>query len=440
MPNPVEKNNAARKKQFKIFAVAILMILALILIHAVIGHHSTQKKSSETVKEKADISSSLPNNMAESGMTKILTDTTDSLKAFKTDIGQKFKTINDSIVSINEHLKKTDLKQTQLENAIQTIPSQQNRTVDAKTIKNNPQEDANNRSVLTSVQKPLLSIHAQQFIDAPKPIQNKITNHVTAGTYARAVLLSGADTNAGVNSQTNSIPVNLRFVSQGTLPNGYHSSLKGCFALAAARGSVSSERGEIRLNRLSCIRDGHVLDIAVQGIVVDQSGMNGLRGHLVIRNGSMLWNAGVAGFFSGVGQGLSSSLTTQSISPLGTTNALPSSDVFKYGAYTGANNALNKLADYYIKMASLYHPVIEIHPGAIVDVLFLKSFSLEVKQTKDAKTTSPTIAAHHYSTDGQMQNQVNALMDRVKTQQVKTNQILKAAQGKGLGEKMEVSA
>jgi len=440
MTNPVEKNKMARKKQFKRLIAIGALIFVLTLTHFVVFRHPTKKMKSDQSNQTADISSALPKNMAESGMTKILTDTTDSLKAFKKDIGQKFKTMNDSIASINEHLKKTDSKQAQIENAIHTIPSQQNRTVDAKTTINNPQEDATHRSVLTSVEKPLINIQAERFVEAKKPIQNKLTNQVTAGTYARAVLLSGADTNAGVDSQTNSIPVNLRFISQGTLPNGYHSSLKGCFALASARGSVSSERGEVRLNRLSCIRDGKVLDIAVQGIVVDQSGMNGLRGHLVMRNGPMLMNAGVAGFFSGVGQGLSSSLTTQSISPLGSTNALPSSDVFKYGAYTGANNALGKLADYYIKMASLYHPVIEIHPGAIVDVLFLKSFSLEVKETDDAKTTVPTIAAHHYSSDMQMQNQVNDLMNRVKTQQTKANQVLNAAQHKGLGEKMEVSS
>jgi hypothetical protein len=422
MTNPVEKNNTARKKQIKAFIIGVLLIVVLVIIHLVMNHPSKKSADSDT-SHTANITSAVPENMAESSMTQLVNETKASLTSLSNQIKDKFTAIDHSIKALNDKLTTQDKKQTTLEKAIETMPHQ-NRTVNANRT-DHRQEKTQDRSVLSLKDKPLLTIKAQRFNDTPQPIQSKLSNQVTAGTYARAVLLSGADTNAGVDGQTNSIPVNLRFVSQGTLPNGYHSSLKGCFALAAAHGSVSSERGEIRLNRLSCIRHGKILDIPVQGIVVDQSGMNGLRGHLVMRNGPMLMNAGVAGFFSGVGQGLSSSLTTQSISPLGTTNALPSSDVFKYGAYTGANNALSKLADYYIKMANLYHPVIEIHPGAIVDVLFLKSFSLDVKQGSDNQmSTQQTMSVHHFSSETHMQSQVNELMNRV--------------QRTPLGEKMEM--
>ena len=77
-----------------------------------------------------------------------------------------------------------------------------------------------------------------------------VKDYVPPGTFAKAVLLSGADTNAGVHGQTDTAPITMRILDNGTLPNGSHSSLKGCFITAAAYGDASSERGQIRLQRL----------------------------------------------------------------------------------------------------------------------------------------------------------------------------------------------
>ena len=202
-------------------------------------------------------------------------------------------------------------------------------------------------------------------------------NYVPPGTFAQAVLLSGADANAGVTGQTDTVPVTMRILNNGTLPNGKHSSLKGCFVTAAVYGDASSERGQIRLQRLSCVREGRIIDVAVEGTVNDMGGSDGIRGHPVMRNGKMLWNAGFSGVLSGIGSAAQQSLTTQSISPLGSTNSVPPGKVFEYGAYGGANTALSKLADYYIKLANLYHPIIQIHAGSEVNIVFLKGFALD---------------------------------------------------------------
>ncbi|WP_353850653.1 hypothetical protein [Vibrio harveyi] len=37
----------------------------------------------------------------------------------------------------------------------------------------------------------------------------------------------------------------------------------------------------------------------------------------------------------------------------------------------------SKLSDYYIGLAELYHPIVEINPGAIVNIVFLEGFPLD---------------------------------------------------------------
>lgn len=235
------------------------------------------------------------------------------------------------------------------------------------------------------------------------------TNYVPAGTFAKAVLLSGADTNAGVQGQTDTTPITMRILDDGTLPNGRRSSLRGCFVTAAAYGDASSERGQIRLQRLSCIRkpDNQVLDIAVEGTINDMGGSDGIRGHLVMRNNKLIWNAGVSGMLSGVGQAVQQSLSTQTVSPLGVTNTVMPSKIFQAGTTGGVNTAMGKLADYYIKLADMYHPIVQVHAGSKVNIVFLKGFSLS-QGTDTSEKPESNITTQTTQSDELMQNIKNS--------------------------------
>jgi conjugal transfer pilus assembly protein TraB len=210
-----------------------------------------------------------------------------------------------------------------------------------------------------------------------RPLQNPDT-FVPAGTFAEAIMLGAADASAGVNSQANPSPMLFRVVAEGTLPNHQKSHLKDCVVTAAVVGDISSERGQIRLERMSCtFPNGEIVEQAVEGTVFGMDAKNGVRGNPVWREGALLGRAAVAGTLSGIGSGISQSYTTSSISPLGTTQTVPGSDVFKYGAAQGAANAMEKLADYNIRRAEQYHPVIQLAAGQPVDVVFLKGFYLD---------------------------------------------------------------
>jgi conjugal transfer pilus assembly protein TraB len=212
---------------------------------------------------------------------------------------------------------------------------------------------------------------------------------VPAGTFAEAIMLGAADASAGVNSQSKPVPMLFRLTADGTLPNHKKSHLKNCVAIGAVTGDISSERGEIRVERLSCtFPNGEIVEQVVEGTIFGMDAKNGVRGNPVWREGALLGRAAVAGSLSGLAHGISESYTTNSISPLGTTQTVDNGAIFKNGLASGAFNAMEKLADYNIRRAEQYHPVIQISAGQPVDVVFLKGFYLDGKNHADTDQES----------------------------------------------------
>tara|TARA_R110000868_G_scaffold368790_4_gene631930 strand:+ start:1000 stop:2370 length:1371 start_codon:yes stop_codon:yes gene_type:complete len=240
-----------------------------------------------------------------------------------------------------------------------------------------------------------------------RPKKNADT-YVPAGTFAEAIMLGAADASAGVNGTANPSPLLFRIVAEGTLPNHKKSHLKDCVVTAAVVGDISSERGQIRIERMSCtFPNGEIVEQQVQGTVFGMDAKNGVRGNPVWREGALLGRAAVAGTLSGIGSGISQSYTTNSISPLGTTQTVSGGDIFKYGAAQGASNAMSKLADYNIRRAEQYHPVIQLSAGQPVDVVFLSGFYLDGRKNDEIKKESDP-GSDLFSTSVSMTQQVSA--------------------------------
>jgi conjugal transfer pilus assembly protein TraB len=225
----------------------------------------------------------------------------------------------------------------------------------------------------TGIQK--LRFHRQSH--TTNNLRRTIHNYVPAGSFVTAVLTGGADANAGVNGQGDTAPIMFRTLNDGFLPNGKQSKLKDCFVTAATYGEVSSSRGIVRTQRLSCIfADDQILDIPIQGTAFN-FGRNGIRGTTVMRNGKIVQMAGVSGLFTGLGDTAQAMSQTTAVSPLGTTTTIDANDALLNLAGASAESVGSKLADYYIKMAEQYHPIIELNPGTIVNIVFLEGFDLD---------------------------------------------------------------
>lgn len=212
------------------------------------------------------------------------------------------------------------------------------------------------------------------------PLKNPDT-YVPSGTFAKAVMIGGADASTAVNSPENPNPMLFRIIEEGTLPNKRKSHLKDCVVLAHVAGDISSERGEITIQRLSCtFPNNEIVDQEAHGWVFGADGKFGVRGKPVWREGALLQRAFAAGALSGISDGISQSYRTNSISADGNVQTVNAGKVFQVGASNGMSKAMNKLADYNIQRAEQYHPVIQISAGAIVDVVFRDGFFLDGKK------------------------------------------------------------
>ena len=107
-----------------------------------------------------------------------------------------------------------------------------------------------------------------------------------------------------------------------------------------------------------------------------------MHGRLVSKNGAAMARAMMAGFISGVAEGVTpTKIKSINENPSGTAlfEQTQYSDVLSAGAFKGASNAMNSIAEYYTEMAENMYPVIELSPGLNVDFIVQKGMSIEWK-------------------------------------------------------------
>lgn len=197
-------------------------------------------------------------------------------------------------------------------------------------------------------------------------------------SFTRGTLIGGLDAPTGGQAQSNPHPVLIRLSDNSVLPNRFRGEYRECFVIAAGYGDISSERAYLRTESLSCVRsDGTALEVKIQGSVYGEDGKVGMRGRLVTKQGQMLANALLAGVVSGIGQGVATASTTYSTSPLGTIGSAQGADAYRAGIGAGVGRALDRLAQYYIKLAENTFPVIEIDAAREIDVVITRGVRID---------------------------------------------------------------
>jgi conjugal transfer pilus assembly protein TraB len=97
----------------------------------------------------------------------------------------------------------------------------------------------------------------------------------------------------------------------------------------------------------------------------------------------------LAGVVSGIGQGLATSSTEYSTSALGTVASATGAEAYRAGLGSGVGKALDRLAQYYIKLAENTFPVIEVDAGREVDVVITKGVRIDVPMTSGEPVFRP---------------------------------------------------
>ncbi|MGM9451948.1 TraB/VirB10 family protein [Legionella bozemanae] len=209
-----------------------------------------------------------------------------------------------------------------------------------------------------------------------KPRTKTPNNYVFSNTFAKAVVLQGADASAGVLSQANPDIMIFQIIDDGIMPNKYRAPLKGCMVSASVIGDISSERGKFRTERLSCIHsNGTSIDIQVTGIISDSK--NGIRGRAVWRDEPMVKKAFWGNFWESMGNIGQQYSTDYSTSALGSVATIQPGKIPLAAVSSGGSGSAKMYAQYNIKRAEMYHPIIQLPPMVTVDVTFLKGFWLD---------------------------------------------------------------
>ena len=235
----------------------------------------------------------------------------------------------------------------------------------------------------------------QEFENRPVPAAaagpRPLESWLPAGSYADAVVLAGVDASAGVSSQGDPRPVLLRLTSPARSAAGDGEALEvdvsGCTLTGAAYGDLSSEKVYVRLRTLTCAGPAPetVIETEVAGFVAG-SGKAGVRGPVVSREGALVEKAFLAGLVSGAGESAANVLQT----PAGGdgANAASLADVGRAGLGAGAGTAGRRVADYLIRRAEQYQPVIQLQTGTRVTVVFMEGARVDGRGNNNTKAGS----------------------------------------------------
>ena len=226
---------------------------------------------------------------------------------------------------------------------------------------------------------------AGELNNGKAPTTEAINRWLPAGSHAEAVVLAGVDASAGISSQGDPRPVLLRITGPAWTAAEDGTALavdiEGCTVTGAAHGDLSSEKVYARLRTMTCAGDepGTVVETEVAGFVAN-AGKAGVRGPVVSREGALVGKAFLAGVFSGVGQGFASAYSPQAVATGGGSAAVANTgleEIGRAGLGGGAATAGGKVADYLIRRAEQYQPVIQLRAGTPVSVVFIEGARLD---------------------------------------------------------------
>ena len=231
-------------------------------------------------------------------------------------------------------------------------------------------------------------------------VAKPVSAWLPAGAHAEAVVLAGVDASAGVSSQGDPRPVLLRITGPAWTAaedgTAMQVDVDGCTVTGAAHGDLSSEKVYVRFRTMTCAgpEPGTVVETDVAGFVAG-SGKTGVRGPVVSREGALVEKAFLAGMVSGVGQGVAQAFQPQAVAT-GAGAAVANTgfgDIGRAGLGAGAGSAGQKVADYMIRRAEQYQPVVQLQAGTKVTLVFLEGARIGGTPRSDGRAPARTQTA-----------------------------------------------
>ncbi|OIR25632.1 TraB/VirB10 family protein [Bathymodiolus thermophilus thioautotrophic gill symbiont] len=201
-------------------------------------------------------------------------------------------------------------------------------------------------------------------------------------SFMKGFLLTGMDAMTIEGSNDTPEPMMIRVQAPAMLPNDVKANLKGCFVVAEGYGNLATHRVDARLRSLSCInlKGNSVIFEKIKGYVQDGDGKRGIKGVPVHRAGALIARSMIAGAFEGIGNAITGSAQTTSISALGNTNSTPSSNLSKAALGGGISAGAKDVRSLFLQLAKQSSPIIEIGAAKKISVVITELVELKIQE------------------------------------------------------------
>lgn len=306
------------------------------------------------------------------------------------ELKNKQQTSETTQKSINEKLASEKISKEDMETSIAELESK----IEQKYRDSLAQELAKLKTELEqfkTTKSNEAKIESKSFKSKRKAL--KLGEYIPANSYAQAKLISGVDAGVGMNAESNPRNALLRITGE-VVSAGFGgkylktNKLIGCQMSLKAVGDISSEKVYLDGVVMSCAKDANsFVEIPIKAYV-SSMGKAGVRGEIVSREGDMVLKSFVAGIASGFGNGVSEFSRPQT-SLLGSNNTLSDNqrakNLFNGGLGSGLSSGSNSLAEFFIKRAEQYQPVISVNEGVEVNIVFIEGFSLNEEQDDEKR-------------------------------------------------------
>ena len=312
----------------------------------------------------------------------------DKLTDAKTSADEKLKlietSINEQSVAYTNQLK-TEIEKLKAQMQYLSEEQASSRREWSQARAKSDEEDKSQKSNYPLIDESRITVNHMdrgEIFDRPKSARSFIPE--TA--YVKGILLGGIAVSTSIGSSSEPVPVVIRITERGSLPKNFNIDLTHCKIMGSTYGDLSSERAIMRAEVLSCTDPVSELiyTTKVAGLIHGDDGMNGIKGKVVQTSGKHLKNAIVGGMisgFAGSAKGQDQMIITSF--GAGSANKKGAGDMFKEGAFAGAANAAEKIADYYIKQAESMSPVLLVSGGTKVDIVFTKGVYLNALDVQE---------------------------------------------------------
>lgn len=168
----------------------------------------------------------------------------------------------------------------------------------------------------------------------------------------------------GVRSQEGKLLPSLLVLEEAyTSPNDSGVDLSGCFALAKAQASMSTERVEFQVYKLSCVSPkGRMVERKVNGFVVDDKDQGfAVKGELKSNQSRVATMAFMSSIVNGIGE-----IINRKAQNIGGANPDSNRNVI---VQQGATGAANQVAQWYLNQANNLAATLDVKSGQSVYIV-----------------------------------------------------------------------